>query len=100
MAPSQGQLHEMSCCERLGSATEHGPSALTYIPKFREWGVRVLDGGSSHLVIQYCPWCGLQLPRALRSEWFARLENLGLEPEDPAVPEEMASEQWWRSEGL
>jgi hypothetical protein len=25
------------------------------------YGIRVLDGGSSFLMIQFCPWCGARL---------------------------------------
>jgi hypothetical protein len=32
---------------------------IRYIAKFREYGVRVLDGGSSYVVLRFCPWCGL-----------------------------------------
>jgi hypothetical protein len=28
-----------------------------------EFGIRIHDGGSSFVVIRYCPWCGAQLPR-------------------------------------
>jgi hypothetical protein len=31
---------------------------VDYIPKFREYGVPVHDGGQSHIVIRFCPWCG------------------------------------------
>jgi hypothetical protein len=26
-----------------------------------EYGIRVHDGGSSYVVIRYCPWCGAKL---------------------------------------
>jgi hypothetical protein len=26
------------------------------------FGLPVHDGGSSHVVIQFCPWCGTRLP--------------------------------------
>jgi len=27
-----------------------------------EYGLRIHDGGSSYVVIGYCPWCGTRLP--------------------------------------
>jgi uncharacterized protein DUF6980 len=81
-------------------AMERGEVALEYNPIFREFGIKILDGGSSVLLIRYCPWCGKPLPTNLRDEWFERLDALGFEPDDPAVPEEMGSDVWWQKEGL
>jgi hypothetical protein len=33
-------------------------TAISYVPKFREYGISVLDGGSSFIVLRFCPWCG------------------------------------------
>jgi hypothetical protein len=41
------------------------------------------------------------LPESLRDEYFRRLwDELGLEPEDPRVPEEIRSDRWWKEAGL
>jgi hypothetical protein len=69
---------------------------LIYVDQFREYGIRIFDGGSSFLVIDFCPFCGASLPPRLRKEWFERLERLGLEIEDPRLPDEMRDGSWWR----
>ena len=66
-----------------------------YIPKFREYGIRVLNGGSSFLLIRFCPWCGKHLPESLRNEWFEKLEKLNLEPNSSKIPQELLSDAWW-----
>jgi hypothetical protein len=77
----------------------HCPDMLiSYTPKYREYGLIVHDGGHSKVIIEYCPWCGTQLPSSLRDEWFDRIDQLGLVPGDPAIPEPMESETWWRAE--
>ena len=38
------------CCEQM-----------TYISRTKEYGVPIRDGGSSFLVMKYCPWCGKEL---------------------------------------
>ncbi len=85
------------CCGQMSWALSE-PTGIEYWRKFREFGVRVLDGGSSIVTIKLCPWCGTTLPLGLRAEWFERLDKLGVEPED--APEEMLSELWWRREGI
>ena len=35
---------------------------IIYIPKFREFAIPVLDGGSSFIEIGFCPWWGCKLP--------------------------------------
>ena len=69
--------------------------AIQYSPKFREYGILYLDGGSSFQIINYCPWCGNRLPESLRSEWFEKIEEMGMEPDDPEIPKELLSDEWW-----
>ena len=51
-----------------------------------------------------CPWCGTKLPRSLRPEWEKRLSDAELVADDPCVPtnlpENLATDSWWRKEGL
>jgi hypothetical protein len=71
---------------------------IIYIRKFREFGLKIIDGGTSFQKIAYCPWCGRKLPESLRSKWFCRIEEMGLEPDDQTLPESMRSDAWWKSE--
>jgi hypothetical protein len=72
-------------------------TAIVYSPKFREYGIPVLDGGSSFIVIGHCPWCGKILPVTLRDEWFNEIESRGFEAGDDSLPTEFTSDAWWRS---
>lgn len=94
------------CCEAMESAvspaSESAPShdpdrPLVFSSKFREYGVTVHDGGSSYLVINYCPWCGAVLPKSLRDRWFSELEALGIDdPASQPIPEKYKTEAWYR----
>jgi len=66
-----------------------------FTPKFRKYGIRILDGGTSSLRIAFCPWCGQTLPDGLRDDWFDRLEQLGVPPYGEAIPEEFTDERWY-----
>jgi hypothetical protein len=89
------------CCEKMVYYLDYGETALNYDERFREYGIDVLKRfGGGQIVIDYCPWCGSRLPENLSDEWFDRLESMGLEPDDPKVPEEMKTDAWWISEGL
>jgi hypothetical protein len=68
---------------------------IVYSPKFRELGIRVLDGGDSTIAIQYCPWCGNRLPDSLRNEWFDELERLHIDPYGDAIPEQFLNDRWY-----
>jgi len=72
-----------------------GELALKYNPKFREYGMRILDGGESVVQIQVCPWCGAKLPTSLRDEWFDQLDKLGIDPYDKQIPEKYTTSAWW-----
>jgi hypothetical protein len=84
----------MRCCSDMEDRIRD-ETAICYIPKFREYGVRVLDGGSSFIVLRFCPWCGAVLPKSLRDRWFVALEGLGLDPHGDDVPAGFLSDEWW-----
>ena len=87
-------------CEQLDQAVADERLPVTYLARFREWGIRYVDG-LSILTLRFCPWDGEKLPGSVRDEFFRRLwDELGLEIEDPAVPEEMRSDRWWKEAGL
>jgi hypothetical protein len=82
------------CCEALERACDDPDSAVTFNPKFREYGIKVLDGGSSYVEILFCPWSGQKLPGSLRDEWFNKLEAQGIDPGVDPIPLEFQSELW------
>src|SRR5262245_23164259 len=41
---------------------------VTYNKKHNEYGIIIHDGGTSYVLILYCPWCGTKLPESLRGE--------------------------------
>jgi hypothetical protein len=83
------------CCESLKLACEDPDSPVIFKPRFREYGIKILDGGSSSLAISFCPWSGDKLPESLRDEWFDRLEALGIDPGIDTIPSEFQDEHWY-----
>lgn len=82
------------CCEFLKHSCEDPESPVIFNPKFREYGIKALDGGSSYISIAFCPWSGDKLPESLRDEWFNHLEKLGIDPEIDQIPAAFKSDQW------
>jgi hypothetical protein len=73
-------------------------TAIVYYPKVREFGIPVLDGGPSFIMISHDPFSGKALPKPLGDEWFAAVEKLLGRPYvhgDTGVPAEFESESWW-----
>jgi hypothetical protein len=83
------------CCESMQSAIDRHETGIIYISKFDEYGIHVEDGGSSHLVLNYCPWCGNKLPQSRRLEWFKQLEELGIDFTKDVVPASFQSDAWY-----
>jgi hypothetical protein len=65
------------CCERMEEGlkldcSQHTdvfecPDSLVYYSdRSNEYGLIVHDGGTSYIVIGYCPWCGSKLPGSKR----------------------------------
>ena len=71
-------------------------AVVTYVRKFDEYGLIIHDGGRSHLIICYCPWCGAELPVSKRETWFAKLQALGIDPGSDSIPPEYESDAWYR----
>ena len=85
------------CCKTMQDNLGSGETAILYVPKWREYGLPVLDGGSSYILITHGPWCGITLPPSLRNRWFDLIESQGFEPDDPKLPESLRSDVWWRT---
>ena len=86
----------LHCCAELKKAIEDPDIPVQFIPKFREYGISILDGGSSYLQISNCPWCGKTFPKSLRGEWFDSLESKGIDPLDSkTIPATYRDERWY-----
>jgi hypothetical protein len=83
------------CCEQLQNAVRDPTIPIVFVPKFREYGIQVFDGGSSYIQIEYCPWCRAKLPKSLRAKWLRAIRALGFEPGDKKVPPEYLDERWY-----
>ncbi|WMB71375.1 hypothetical protein RA178_13105 [Shewanella oncorhynchi] len=71
-------------------------SIIRYTPKFDEYGLIIHDGGSSSILINYCPWCGVKLPESKRDLWFDTLEQLGFDsPTEQEIPSEFKGSLWY-----
>ena len=59
------------------------PDNLVYYSrKFDEYGLIVHDGGTSYILIEYCPWCVTKLPTSKRDLYFDDLEKASLQKDD------------------
>ena len=78
---------------------------LVYLPIFREYAI-ILNHSSVVQGIAYCGWCGKELPDNLYETYFNTLEKeYGIKPgldvqNDPNIPEEFKSDEWWKKRGL
>ena len=85
------------CCKVMEKHVRDEKIYLIYSIIFREYGISILDGGTSKQSIYYCPWCGKKLPESLRDDWFDTLENMGFDsPRMQNIPEDFNSDAWWR----
>ena len=70
---------------------------ILYIRKFDEYGLKILDGGTSSILIDFCPWCGQKLPVSKRDLWFDQIENLGIDHWKDEVPEKFRTDEWYKN---
>jgi len=95
------------CCFDMDSMLENQDDLynIKYNSKIREYYLESLPGPYI-MTIQFCPWCGLKLPRGLRDDWFDILEQ-EYSLDDPGWPEQLAkvpaeflTDEWWKKRGL
>jgi hypothetical protein len=82
-------------CEGVTGALNDARVPIEYLPKYREYAL-VLEDGPVLQLISFCPWCGEELPRSVRDQFFEHLEAMNLDPEDSRVPLDFRSDAWWR----
>lgn len=71
---------------------------ISYSSKFDEYGIIIHDGGSSSMIINYCPFCGYKLPESKRELWLRELEKLGYDdPWEQNIPEIYEDDRWYKN---
>ena len=87
-------------CEKLklNSSTNFDKvdSPIVYTEKFDEYGLKIKDGGSSSILIEFCPWCGEKLPNSKRDKWFDEIDQLGINPWKDKIPTKYQTDKWFR----
>lgn len=74
---------------------------MWFMPKYDEYGLIIHDGGSSVVVLYYCPWCGSKLPDSQRERWHAELEARGIDSgDDDQIPPEFTDQRWMELVGI
>ena len=87
-------------CDRLKENTSENfdnvDTPIIYSRKFDEYGLKIIDGGSSSILIEYCPWCGQKLPNSKRDMWFDELEKIGIKnPWVEKIPKKFLTDEWY-----
>jgi hypothetical protein len=49
-------------CEQHANRFDCPDCVMHFRPTLRDYGLLIHDGGTSVLIIRYCPWCGTKLP--------------------------------------
>jgi hypothetical protein len=84
-------------CSQHPNLSDCPDAVIAYSPQFDEYGLMIHDGGTSRVLIAFCPFCGSRLPQSKRERWFAELERRGVhDPWAEPVPAGFESDEWWR----
>lgn len=72
---------------------------MKYVPKFREFGIRLVDSIGEFDEISHCPFCGNRFPGSLREKWFDIMYRLcgdDFDPNQSEFPDKYKTDAWWR----
>ncbi|MEV6038259.1 hypothetical protein AB0L65_44420 [Nonomuraea sp. NPDC052116] len=84
-------------CDQHADPFDCPDALITFNERFIEYGLIIHDGGTSVIVISYCPWCGMRLTESRRDRWFDALEALGVDPSTDEIPTEYQDGRWLQS---
>jgi hypothetical protein len=62
-------------CSHHKNPFECPDNLVSYSADLNEYGLIIHDGGSSSILIKYCPWCGARLPESKRGEFSTKEEG-------------------------
>lgn len=82
------------CCQQMENALQDNEHPIYYSSAFQEYGLK-LSSGYEYAILNYCNWCGSELPKSKRDEWFDSLEKLGINPWEDDIPINFLSSSWW-----
>lgn len=81
-------------CDQHDDPFDCADAVVSFSPRFQEYGLIIHDGGTSSLLIDFCPWCGRRLPESQRDRWFDEMESRGIDPWEDAIPAEFQDDSW------
>jgi hypothetical protein len=92
------------CCKKMKAYTTEKNSLVDYDSYTRRYSFFVDSPNGTHEFMEYCPWCGTQLPAVLADTWCDILKkdfNIDdLFREWDRVPTEFKTDEWWKKRGL
>lgn len=101
------------CCERMMLAAKDIACPLFYTSRFRSYSMyapqsllKKNEFWAAGYTVDYCPFCGAQVPKDLTDERCEILEKeYGItDPYDPPqrkrIPKEFKTDVWWKKRGL
>ena len=80
---------------RIDSAPAIPDRPVLYDPVFDEYCLVSDSLLPDRDPIRRCPWCGTRLPPSRRDQWYDELVQLGITPDDPALPPQFLTDAWW-----
>ena len=102
----QEPLPRIHCCSKMDYVIQDERIPLKYSPVIRSYFLPFITMKGVVHPITHCPWCGKELPKSLRKEFFEILEQeYGIEAnvdilKNQNIPEEFKSDAWWKKRGL
>jgi len=82
-------------CESHANKSGCPDMAIIYDARFDEYSIGPRGGGGDYVLISFCPFCGVVLPKSKRDRYFDELERLRLDIDDD-LPEAYLDDSWWK----
>jgi hypothetical protein len=86
---------QVNTCSKLGASPFEGSTdqRIYWSSLWDEYGL-LCQPSTEILSIGYCPFCGTQLPKSRRKEWFEKLEAAGWHTWGDPIPQEFLEIGW------
>ena len=102
------------CCIKMEGVLEEPGTPICYKPYIRgycmQYGFPPKHRNKNEVTLaetlDYCPWCGVRLPKELFDEWAQivrekfNISNILDQDELAQLPKEYTTEEWWEKRDL
>jgi len=93
------------CCSHMEYQINEDKTLIDYLEDTRTYSFYTPNSEcGTRLKMSHCPWCGVNLPKSLETEWeHVLIDDYQIDnpiENENLIPTEFKTDEWWKKRGL